>query len=116
MGFPITARFTAARLCSFRITPVGLLGELRITALVLGVISRPSAPSSIWKPVLLTSRGTVLPPAMVMMVSYREKAGTGTMTSSPGFRMPSRAVNSAWEDPTVTSTSSGVVGLPRPVS
>ena len=29
------------------------------------------------------------------MVSYRPKPGVGTMISSPGFRIPSRAVNSA---------------------
>ena len=116
MSFPNTARATVSRLFSLKMTPVGLQGELRTMAFVFSVRQAFRASSVIWKSVLLTSRKTGSAPAAVTMVAYREKAGVGMITWSPGFRMPVRAVYRAWVAPTVTSTSSGAVGLPRFVS
>ena len=107
MGLPSTASFTAARDSSEYTTPVGLLGELRTMALVFSLTHRERASRVIWKSVLEVSRGIIVAPAMVMMLSYRGNAGVGTITSSPGFKMPSSAVNSAPEAPTVTNTCSG---------
>ena len=116
MGFPSTACFTAARELSDRTVPVGLWGELRIMALVLGVMTRDKASGVIWKSVSFRFRATGVPPATVVMVSYREKAGVGIITSSPGFKMPKSAVNRAPVAPAVISTCSAVQSIPRPLS
>ncbi len=71
--------------------PVGLLGEVRITALVLGVMAAPARPGAIWKWLSSVGRDTGTPSRSCTSDSYRPKAGVGMMTSSPGFRMVEKA-------------------------
>ncbi len=65
-------------------TPEGLLGELKTTALVFGVIASVNFAISIWKSSSLDGTATSFPPALSIKVRYSGKNGVKTINSSPG--------------------------------
>ena len=87
--------------------PVGLLGEVRITALVLGVMAALSFSGSIWKALSSVGSATGTPRHSRVMDSYRLKAGVGMITSSPGLSTVLRLRNRPSVAPMVKMISSG---------
>ena len=64
-------------------TPLGLLGEFTITALVAGVILLSKSAISIWKVLSSGLLITIFPPAFSMNTLYSVKKGAKTIHSSP---------------------------------
>jgi hypothetical protein len=93
--------------------PVGLLGELRMIALVLGVIAPRIASADTRKPsveLVCTMTGTA--PTSFTCSGIVGQYGACVITSSPGLKSASAVLKSACLPPTVRSTSAAVTSTP----
>ena len=103
----------AAAVASLISAPVGLPGELRTIALVRGVTRARMASASTWKPSsrwVRTSTGVA--PSRSICSTMVGQNGVWVITSSPGSKSATAALNSACLPPAVAITSAGVKATP----
>ena len=107
MGLSRRMAWTASRVSLGVDAAGGIVGEVRMMALVLSVMAAFSSSGTIWKWLCSVGRGDGHTALQLDQRLIQAEGRGGMMTSSPGFRMVEKEANSASVAPTVRMISLG---------